>query len=101
MTAKNAEQATAKKAPAKPAGYTDKQLAAGKAARGAGASWTKVAEAAGVKAENHFSRVLRDRFPELTAPVEKPAKAKQAPPAPAAKGKTATRRTTKKAPAAA
>jgi len=63
----------------RPAGYTDEQLAKGKAAREAGGSWTKVAEAAGVKPENYFSRVLRERFPELAAPVKKPAPAKDKP----------------------
>lgn len=81
----------------KPASYTDAQLKKGRAARLDGKPWTKVAAAAGVKAESHFSRILRERFPELNAPVKsaKPAVA------PAIKAETPAKRPSiKKAPAA-
>lgn len=45
--------------------YTPEQLATGREARLAGASWPKVAEAAGVKSDGYFSRVLRATFADL------------------------------------
>jgi hypothetical protein len=45
--------------------YTAEQLAAGREARLAGMSWPKVAEAAGVKSDGYFSRVLRATFADL------------------------------------
>lgn len=76
-----------KKQPAKSStGYTDEQLAKGKKARAEGASWQAVAAAAGAKSESYFSRVLRERFPELAAPAK---------PAPDAKP-AAKKRTTRK-----
>lgn len=96
MTAKtSAPKAPAKKA-GKPAGYAEQQIKKGRAARLAGASWTKVAEAAGVKSEAYFSRVLRDRFPELNAPVKNPAES-----VPAATAKPPAKRRAAKKPAAA
>lgn len=76
------------KTPSPRPGYSDEQLQKGRAARLDGASWTKVAETAGVKSENYFSRVLRERFPELAV---KPAPAKEAEPKKPAK-KATTRR---------
>lgn len=72
--------------------YTAKQLQAGREARLEGLSWAKVAEKAGVKSESYFSRVLRERFPEL---AEKPKPAQKAPAKTAAKKPTARKRATK------
>jgi hypothetical protein len=81
------------KTPAPRPGYTDEQLQKGRTARLDGGTWTAVAASAGVKAESHFSKVLREPLPELTAPAKKPAPAKAKPAAkkPASRtGKTAT-----------
>lgn len=80
---------TAQKQPDKTNGYTPEQLANGKKAREQGASWTKVAEAAGVKSEAYFSRVLRERYPDLAKAAPAPAKS-------AAKKATARKRTAAK-----
>lgn len=83
---------TAQKQPAKTAAYTDAQLKKGRAARLEGKSWTKVAKAAGVKSEAYFSRVLRERFPELANAAPAPAKATAKPTARKPARKTAAKK---------